>query len=1604
MSPADTVFRLISFLGLSPDHFVADTVKWAGAKALSVAGDAAVGGLGSLVKGLSSRLRSASRDKGLREALAKVPDQAERQRLLAEHVHAWLSRNPDEAAYMEAVLLRVVYLRALEAACLDLPGVGLIDGVGEFSDVVVPQRVRLAAGQTAQDGEPQRRRSADLLPVHADIASALDATGGRRVLLVGEAGAGKSMQLRKFVLDRVRAALVFETRAQFLEGTLPVFVSAKDLAARDGAPAAGADMASMLVQAINRSLGLKLPFPVPAHFLDPRHAVAPRSVLVVVDDLDEVGPDERNRLAGDLSRQEAAALAFMIGTRPLSGAERLRWDGYQEWEVLGLDEAQTAQLVRNLSGRPQALPAALAPGVRRNPLLATLAVVTDKLQASPSIATLYQEFVYHMLRKARAQARLGLEADRAVALLGAYAEGRQAARGHAAAGGLFSSDDAGLMRERRLDDLLLATGLVARRADRLEFLHESFREYFHAQRLADAHAPDAPRVWEAVSPFVHGWRTVVLVCLIWDRDGRDVAPALGELFAFGVAGFHALSEIAGGIDRFPAGLADRLVARWMWRDEYWEAGLLNGPVQALGRMAARHAQARAVLERIAGDAWTYFDDAAYAAQELAQAGAPARARELLVLLAEDSSDESIRELAAELLLEIGCRDESSRVAMDLAKAFRRSPPDLVLTLMRLAKLLHRLGATQQALRMLKGVRDEADSELDMTYLAETYVELGRKALARPLARRVFQAGKWLDDMRRNYRSSAMDLASLLSGCGADKEAAEVYRRLRLPQDADLAGLRQMARARNEPADVRCSAIRELVDRAELADAGDALEGLVLDKAVDISERLDALSMFQTIPNGRQHAIALLGRILEDEPWHGGKCGLALVRLGDLATGYAALQRVASEPALSARDRMRAIESLATSGRLDQALSACRRLFLHPHCLSGFEVEHLAEVFLFTPQRRDYLDLCRGLLSAPDPGVRLAVIDLLHKLDPSDPALAKGLGKILSDRLASPSARMSAASTLEEIEGGGLVSELYYGIAAHPDESVDAGMEAMQRLSWMGDDFGALDGGRDVVWDKKLGPDEFIEAAWRYLRLYPPEHKAWQSFAGVRRAIEAELADIASDASAPPERRLVAAGLDGRYLDEPDIRRLREPDWTAVRAIADDAGSPSDLRLAAIAVLLADDPGLRSRYESVVRAGDMPSAEAAGMLAAAGHQDEALARLRDAFSCEPDAAARISILTELAGLGDAAFAARQAGELLAGLLRSSVDDRGGWSGERVREALRLMQPHVQAPALAALCRNLVDADVLYDFEAAIPGKVLSRLEGPQAAIDALWRRYRRKQGRGAWHRLHLLETIHGLGDADGALAELEAVAGKRASGFELRREACLVLGRLSSARRAAELLLELCAGKVSGDQLLEATDAAMELHRFHLARRFFRRACEATAGPDDDFTLAARSLRLGMPRIAQAQLARIGDPAQASLETQAEIISLYLELGRIDEAYALADAHLRRARSEGGDLFSVLDVLDGFPGYAQDRTFDLLRRHLDPGDGFDVKLRAAELMGALSHGAQARTLLFQIVDGLDAETSADDLLWLAGCLDEADLPISAARVARLAHSRGAGAVS
>lgn len=1565
------LLTIVHQLGIDPGDFAADLAK----KAATQTGVKLVGASKAVIQHLVARFCRWRKSEAFAAELA-ASDEQRRTAILASGFENWVEEQSNDAVETAPLLFRLIYLRALEAHCRALR---IVRGAGsslDLMDVWVPQGVR----KINLKFHNEERRGLALQKVYESLSDAVTACGTPMVI-VGGAGSGKSTQLRKLVADRANDLLGMADFEQFVVEPIPVYVTARDLVAPSR------DLATSLADAVASSLTLRLPFPIPNGFFDPRQPGSPKTYLLVVDGFDEIEADAREQLALTLKSLDQGH-SIIIGSRP-----ELCSSDFEQFEILELEPEQARKLVEKLTGRKVARDPVHGKGLLRNPLLLTLATLLSYEELT-SYAVIYREFVTWCLNKSSRVGRLIGDAGSIFNILEICAADPRAFSdeiGEIAAGfDLLPQHLSEFERRDRVHDLLLATGIVVRQGDRVAFVHDSFRSYFRAESLARSHRPNR-HVWESVSPLREGWETVAFVIEIWFRDGRYVTSALEALLAFGKPGLRLFSTLAARSPQLPPDVITAAVAKWMYRDDdFWDAGLMDGPVQQLTLIAAHYEAARDALRTIASDSWIYAEDAIYAAKGLAEIG---QSDEAWTRLIAQTRDQNLycchRVLAPDILIDIGATSDARQCLDDLSSEWREAPPDVEHAWMELAEAFHKLGKTRTAGSILRRLSDELTDELDLQFLAESYLRVGKVRQAAQAARRAFKIMNRSKDALRKGDYRATELVGLLDRAGARREAACVRKDLNRSADHSAESLRQVAFDLRQNAKRRLEYAKELHNRGDEKSALDALEILLSDPSASHYERFNAASLLLDSKAGRHRAVGALKRIAEDERWYRVSCGRALASAG-IEDGFAILRRVALEPGEDPGNRTKAIEQLACSGRLDLAAAAFRRLS-NSGDLNSDNLRYLAEVFAHTPVWVEFLRICEELLSCADAALRVQAVRILMRtpwLEQNHHRPASLLSNAARDRRNTSGDRIDAVHELHKLEEQDAI-DITFDITAGPDETMEAGLAAMHYLGQRGERFLALDGGHDVVWDKKLSVDQFIHAGHQFLsaasRIEHEEHAG--SSEEIREAVAKVLREIAADPTAPLERRFAAAGL----TDEDDL--LHKPFWPDVRAIADDVKTPLSDRWLAIQRLLQHDPSLIDHYKPVIEGGGLTSLQAANLFLAVDWRDAASEQFHTALVCETDTHVRISILKQLAELTERHFAGQAAADLIRKQLQALEAEE--LDPEMLADAVILTREVLPGKIVLDLALQIVQYGRLegYDIKPALD--VIMDLSGPAEVQSVLRVRIGQKTSQassdpGAFYdlpHLHRLQALYGSrADAARALSDL---SGRNSISFEKRVYVCQDLARIGRARDAQRRLRSLARHATTAEHKLSVAEAAIHAYDWTLARQMFLAAArDQTAAPSTRIQAARGLGQTGLRDLGRRVLADL-DLADRALVWQHSIEAL-LACGRHEEAVSLCETYVARDDVDLLDRVEAIAKLGTL--YRKDLARSILADCLRVSrDDIAGSARAAEILQDLGFDVDARTTLFGVKIAPHHDT--DDRIWLADAMVYCGLRYSARKVLR-----------
>jgi len=369
-------------------------------------------------------------------------------------------------------------------------------------------RVRKVSGQAHREPELQQ------LP-----ATGIVAKGEPLMLLLGDAGDGKSTTLRRIAYDAAEKAM------QFAKGvTIPVFLRAIDIASSDKPLVdLSAESTSTLSGQNNAVFDL-------ADLIEGR-------ILILIDALDEVsGEDGRRRVLQTITKfgKDYPSCKVMLSSRPyqsimslkeLAGFVDYRISPFVDYRISPIDIKKTKSLITRLA-RGRSLPVDATQelmrrlqdihGINLNPLLITVFVATSDFKRKdipPNITELFKKYTELLL--GRWDQRKGLELQYQAPLkdflLKQVALAMHKKRVSSIPLSSFTEivatelGDLGLENdvEQCLEEILSRTGLLRLDNDQVEFRHMLLQEFFAGRAVTSI---------DELTPFLQDewWRKAVV--------------------------------------------------------------------------------------------------------------------------------------------------------------------------------------------------------------------------------------------------------------------------------------------------------------------------------------------------------------------------------------------------------------------------------------------------------------------------------------------------------------------------------------------------------------------------------------------------------------------------------------------------------------------------------------------------------------------------------------------------------------------------------------------------------------------------------------------------------------------------------------------------------------------------------------------------------------------------------------------------------------------------------------------------------------------------------------------------------------------------------------
>lgn len=766
-----------------------------------------------------------------------------------------------------------------------------------------------------------------------------------------------------------------------------------------------------------------------------------------------------------------------------------------------------------------------------------------------------------------------------------------------------------------------------------------------------------------------------------------------------------------------------------------------------------------------------------------------------------------------------------------------------------------------------------------------------------------------------------------------------------------------------------------------------LSALVNDPKTPSHERFAAAShLFAS--SARKAVISSLKQITINEPWHSVSCGTALIHGGEPEEGCTILRKIAFEPSEAVSDRASAITQLLQSARSDLAIAAFRRL-LFGVGLKPRYLDDMSRAFAHTVAWEDFLECCDELLSFGDPALRVAALNVLaqaKRINSDTRRAEKVLRSVILDREMPPDLRMTAARQFEDV-GSNDVQELVFSIMTSPEETMSAGVAAMGFLN-LRDEFMALDGGDDVVWDKKLSPDEFIKAAHAYRAILPRPRTGEFPDESSSDTVAEALQGLARESTQPIERRFAAAGIKEFHGPQ---HAWDDPFWAGVEAICKDEVTPIRLRLPAILLAIRKDP---SRIESErawsehVEIGHLNSGY---IYLVAKRQDSAQRCFHLALKEEIELRVKVRVLKELRLLGDTTFAGRQAASALLGALQSERADVV--DADLVKELLLLSRLALTEQEFVDLA-EAVAADGRLDIHDIEPALVALSTSGAMTAALAILearktslKREIHADGVAIYHIIYVCRLLADMGERTEAAQVLGDICSNAKVGVPDRAFACQSLSLIGRTADARARLHRLSTKALTPAEQLAIGRTAIAIRHWSLARRTLVALAKSTLMEPSELVECAKGLaKIGLKEIAGKLLSSL-DLVAGDLLWKDGIEAL-AECGLAERAVGMSRDYVVREEIDPLNKAEALGQLGKFVSkqIARDLIVNLAESH--EGD-LAISARSAELLHSLGFEEEARSILFKVT--ASSMPNSSDVLWVADALLFCNLPFTAERV-------------
>jgi hypothetical protein len=1515
------------------------------------------------------KIRSSVADRKFEQQWARAKSRTEQEFAVRQLIES----SPKLARDLNELLQQRAYLIAVREHCQELPFLSSIFPGVSIRDVFVDLPVRFQSHTSATSGDHRDLQASAfvewvLSQEHTDVDRA-------NYACFGGPGSGKSMLCRSLVAEYCERILLDADKADDATLVLPAYVRGTDLIEFNR------PFVESLKLAIERELGPFLKSSLDTEIFEYRRKGRTRRWFVVVDGIDEIA-----------DREKRLKLVHAIRVAHIDGSNTFRFfissrDSSIPQEVLGKDFHIVAlgdistTVVRSIFTRYSA---ALGRNVLHDPFLQarlselrrTLAtpliiaiassVLSEPTSQYATLSDLFDDFVKNLLAKRgfSSEASEGIrELLCDIAELGERIAIDRKILAQSERLGLLEPALPTILAKQKVLDSLMASGLVLASGNAVRFIHASFRQFFRAGRFAGQTMP-AAAAWHSLDPYGNGWDFVQFVVEKWNADGHDLGVVCGELLSYGRDGLKLFSRVAGQNSHLPHTLISAAIAKWRVMLEEDGAGHIDDAVDNLSVMARNYDAAVTELHRIALDHWNYFEDSIEAARCLAQHNRVQIARDALMRIttAQYPPDQA---RAAEALCEIGFRELGINLLKQFLADWAQPGDEEFLGYVWAIEALHQHDEPHTA-RVALDVLAKQDNlrGLEVHLVAEAYAEVINKEAAIGFLKdwlakhpQIAHSEEILLRAQRDINDHKLaDLLQLEPSRDYEAERSAEFQKLSgrvtaLPGDS--ARLLEIVRNAYVGIDMRCRALKSLAQIDDAAYREAAME-FMADCNVAFHAKRELISELRSRGCDIRVAEVLMQHVARTTD-HKVSDAELLIRVGARTKGIELLQAIASNPNARPTEQAEAICALANFGASKFALTRFRALLATESCAPS-SFEKMAKALLVTQHAADVEELLWGVLRNRR---RITAIRLNASRLLSTPELKEDKSSVLTTFLRWVATRKTTNSedrfeAIDQLRDFDLeaASDLCYEITADPDTPFEEGMQAARRLQNWADEFTAIEGYENVVWDKKISLPQRVEGL-----LHIHRRVFWHSddddvIEELISSAREELLHIAQDTSVSADIRLKALALPGRDSAHNEQTSTEHDDWPSESAIEaflrDENLSPRIKQECVLRFCMCRSTAI-SKYLQYLRLRTDDVAlmfDCLRLLEKTGRHELALRGFVDLTeNIKITLSNRLKAIREIHRIGEERLALRLAEQI-------SRDERGTIRIPPVAVtdfAEFFLEVGSEEDALK-LCREALDMPISEDDDSYLEIVGFLAREGFSLEGKVVLRRLLEALSVGKsypdWLCLRSAIMLADLGETGDALEVLTAIAGDTSMDADIRIAACRWLFRGNHAEDVKRILRELsCRASLSEHDRIDIAECCADLGLTQWAQEHVLEIVK-------DMTLSSYarkkirnlSMRVGLKSQVELSLAQNGTDEGGNDDAKLDQIEILLSMERWDDVKGCLIELRDMPKGDPLDMIETLGKLEETP--LKEFAKVELRRFTADGTHTFEKMRAAEILQSM----------------------------------------------------------